>query len=328
MKTIIISTLFIVFHWPAMLTAQTFSFSMPNTSFVLIPGGGFETKAWAGVDPEDSVVLSAATSPGLLALFQPSVIYQDQFVYLVVISTDTALAPLSQVELTAVQNNDTIHKSIFISKINDPNGFNLYDSAWYYLDTAFQFLKASYPAQQAFFNSLHQLAWTPCFPYPPLLIVTHHLFVYESWRTAVMWHNMIPPYNWAKVFISNEASGDCWGVNIDTWGNPSLIPCETMHYNQQDSIVNIASRDDPARLTIWPNPSCKGIYIRLPEWEKGDFRPELRNAAGIQVQYNFITDSDDIRYLEMEGLPEGMYFISQPGQCGSASEKIIHSHCR
>ncbi len=313
--------------WPAMLTAQSFSFSMPNSNFVLIPGGGFESKAWVGVEPGDTVVLTASGPQELFTFFQPSVVYQDQFVYLIVISPDSTFPPFSQVDICAVQNTDTIHKSIYITRVNDSTGFNLYDSAWYYLDSAFQYLKASFPAQQAFFDSLHQFPWITCFPYPPLLIVTHHLIVYGNWRAEAMWHNMIPPDDWGKAFIYNEVTGDCWGVFFDTWGIPSLIPCEIMHYNQQDSIVSSPENTPPDLIKTWPNPACEGIWFSLPEQDCMGRDPELRSSIGLPVPFELFSYPGNMRYLSLAHLPEGVYLLTIHGRKNTNTAKIIHTHC-
>ncbi len=43
--------------------------------------------------------------------------------------------------------------------------------------------------------------WTPTIVKPHILVVTHYLFFSDEWEMSVMWHIMIPPYNWAHVYL-------------------------------------------------------------------------------------------------------------------------------
>ena len=43
--------------------------------------------------------------------------------------------------------------------------------------------------------------WTPTIVKPHILVVTHYLFFSEEWEMSVMWHVMIPPYNWAHIYL-------------------------------------------------------------------------------------------------------------------------------
>ena len=43
--------------------------------------------------------------------------------------------------------------------------------------------------------------WVGTIVKPRYLVVTHYLFFSDQWELGVMWHNTIPPYNWAEVYL-------------------------------------------------------------------------------------------------------------------------------
>ncbi len=49
--------------------------------------------------------------------------------------------------------------------------------------------------------------WTPTIVKPHILVVTHYLFFSEEWEMSVMWHVMIPPYNWAHIYLRPRYTG-------------------------------------------------------------------------------------------------------------------------
>ena len=43
--------------------------------------------------------------------------------------------------------------------------------------------------------------WTGTIVKPHILVVSHYLFFSEDWELGVMWHHMIPPYDWAQIYL-------------------------------------------------------------------------------------------------------------------------------
>ncbi len=289
------------------LSGQSFDFRMPNSNFVLIPGGGFESHAWVDVPQGDSVILTTSVGPGLMAVFQPSIVRQSCLVYIVVISTDSTLAQQQSMSVCARHNNDSITRVLDIRNNNDGHGFYLIDSARTWLDTVYGYLKHSFPTQKIFLNNLQQLPWASCFPYPPLLVVTHHLFIHENWRATVLWHNMIPPDDWVKVYIYNEEIDSCYGVKIDTWGDFSLIPCEIMHYNQQDTIMNIYDIPEGPVFRLWPNPADDKLFISFNEEIRDAVQLTVMNMEGRIIQKTELKDREYC--IDINHLPAGIYAV-------------------
>ena len=46
--------------------------------------------------------------------------------------------------------------------------------------------------------------WAGTIVTPHILVVSHYLFFSEEWEMGVMWHIMIPPYDWARVYLRHR----------------------------------------------------------------------------------------------------------------------------
>lgn len=47
-------------------------------------------------------------------------------------------------------------------------------------------------------------AWTGTVVNPRVLVVMHYMFLSEDWEMYVTWHVMIPPYDWAKIYLRHR----------------------------------------------------------------------------------------------------------------------------
>ena len=43
--------------------------------------------------------------------------------------------------------------------------------------------------------------WTPTIVQPHILVVSHYLFFSEDWEMGLMWHIMIPPHDWSRIYL-------------------------------------------------------------------------------------------------------------------------------
>jgi len=303
--------------------AQSFSMSMPNSNFVLIPGGGFETHAMITVDPGQIVHLSTIHPTGIIAYFQPNTIHESQMVYLLVICPDSNLSQHQTITAIARQNDDSITKTINVYNANDGHGFYNIEKARAYLDSAFIFLEQTYPSQATYLESVHQLNWQACFPYPPLLVVTHHLFVNQDWRVEVLWHEMIPPHNWTKMFVYNESLDHCWGVNIDTYGQYSVIPCEITHYIFQDTITGM-EEDLPKQLfELFPNPCNGTLHCSMQAEMTSMATLVILDLNGKALLRHRISPMDRFLAWDISALAPGLYIVNCEAEGFRQVEKIV-----
>lgn len=43
--------------------------------------------------------------------------------------------------------------------------------------------------------------WTPTIVQPHILVVSHYLFFSEQWEMGLMWHIMIAPHDWSRIYL-------------------------------------------------------------------------------------------------------------------------------
>ena len=46
-----------------------------------------------------------------------------------------------------------------------------------------------------------ETTWTGTLVNPRVLVVMHYMFLSEDWEMYVTWHVMIPPYDWARIYL-------------------------------------------------------------------------------------------------------------------------------
>ena len=280
-----------------------------------------ETKAWVSVPQGDSAILSTTATGGIIAFFQPSVVKQSRFVYLIIISIDSGLVQPQNFQAMAICNGTTLQKTVHVEDAHDGNGYLLVDSARYWLDTAFGYLKHSYPVQKIFLNQIETLPWIATFPYPPLWIVTHHLFVSGNWRATVLWHNMVPPDNWEKIFVYNEELDSCYGVHVDSYGQMSIIGCDIMHYNYQDTITSVPDMPVADMARVWPNPAEDEVHISFPEGTTFPVRIWMADATGRILLEECLQTPD--AHLHTGGFTPGLYVLQAENGGLLLREKLI-----
>ena len=50
----------------------------------------------------------------------------------------------------------------------------------------------------------NETAWTGTVVNPRILVVMHYMFLSEDWEMYVTWHVMIPPYDWARIYLRHR----------------------------------------------------------------------------------------------------------------------------
>ena len=50
----------------------------------------------------------------------------------------------------------------------------------------------------------NETAWTGTVVNPRVLVVMHYMFLSEDWEMYVTWHVMIPPYDWARIYLRHR----------------------------------------------------------------------------------------------------------------------------
>ncbi len=265
MKTILLSLLATVSFWPGF--GQSFIFNVPNTHFQLEYGAGVDTRIginFSGSDPFP-VYLSADVPPGIVAVFQPDTVYHNDTLVLSMMVKDSTLTGSYDFTIRAKDSVHEVLKTIHLLVQN--NGSNMFPEypALTYRDIAFGYLNTVHPEISSVYGEFSTFDWNGFWQYPPLIVVSNYVFLSNNWRCNVLWHIMIPPYNWKKVFVYNEQEDVCLGVNIDTDGNCTEIPCEKHYYFYQDSVALDADNipRQSIEVQIYPNPSSSYTTLRF-----------------------------------------------------------------
>jgi hypothetical protein len=50
----------------------------------------------------------------------------------------------------------------------------------------------------------NETAWIGTVVNPRILVVMHYMFLSEDWEMYVTWHVMIPPYDWARIYLRHR----------------------------------------------------------------------------------------------------------------------------
>jgi hypothetical protein len=51
---------------------------------------------------------------------------------------------------------------------------------------------------------VNETEWVGTIVNPRILVVMHYIFLSEDWEMYVTWHVMIPPYDWAKIYLRHR----------------------------------------------------------------------------------------------------------------------------
>jgi hypothetical protein len=323
-KIILITILFIIGY---INYGQSFYFDVPNTDFQAEPGAGFDTRMLIRfTNPHHSAVrLSAQPPQGVIAIFQPDTIYYNDTVVLSIIVKDSTLIDqLISFDIKAKDSLNEIISTINLQVTDNWGGFPKYP-AIIYRDQAINFLNSQHPDIIDNYGNMSGFDWQGFWQFPPLLVVSNYVFLTNNWRCNVLWHIMIPPYDWKKIFIYNDIKNVCWGVFIDTDGNFTEIPCEKHYYFFQDTNA-LSSHNDEKNynaITIYPNPCKDFAIIELPNPDNEKYNLRIFNICGQLVQEINNIRENHIR-VEILDWEQGVYFFQLNNESGLVGNgKII-----
>jgi hypothetical protein len=264
----------------------------------------------------DPVYLSVTTPPGIKAVAQPDTLYGPDTVLLSLFVTDSTISeghyPVYIRSTNLVREHvDTLELEV----IPGYQGFMDHTLARNYRDSALQFIMHEYPGIIYDYGDLVSADWTGFYPYPPPDIVSHFVFLHENWRINVLWHVMVPPDDWKKVFIYNNEEEAGWGIRMDSENQPVEIPLEKYYYFFQDTAIvsgNSEISGGDRQPMIVPNPFHRSaeISFRNPDHEPFIFRLFDMNGRLIR-QIKGIRNSRFI--LQRDGLEAGIYCYQLTG---------------
>jgi hypothetical protein len=317
MKKIALSIIIIVLGYLGY--GQSFNLDLPNTLFQAEYGAGFDTRIYLGFinSNHGKAYLSAQTPQGITAIFQPDTVSINDTIVLSVMVTDSNLIGQTlTIPINAIDSMGLITKTIHIQVTNNWGTFPSYPATTY-RDQAINYLNTMHPEIISDYGNMLSYDWQGFWQFPPLLVVSNYVFLINNWRCNVLWHIMIPPYDWKKIFIYNDIENICWGVNIDTDGNITEIPCEKHYYFYQDSNDLSIRKDfiESTVVSIYPNPCNSFTTIIFSNPHKRSCILNIFSSHGQLVKEIKDITSNEVK-LENIRWRSGLYFYQLSNESG------------
>lgn len=298
------------------LYQQDVTFVVPNKHFTVACGTGIDTRLYLQSSGADPVYVSATTPQGIEAVVQPDTLYGPATVVLSLLVTDSTLAgdhyPV-YINSSALMHAQT--DTLDLEVIMDNPAYMDQTLAGNYRDSALHFIMQKYPNAGDLYGDLLAIGWTGFYPYPPPDIVSHFVCLHGNWRINLLWHVMVPPYDWVRVFVYNDEEEVAWGVLMDSGNRPREIPPEKHYYFSQDTTVVSGTGDTRGgghQPVICPNPftSSTVIILRNPDHEPFTFYLFDMNGRLIRHITGILSDR---LTLQREGLEPGIYYYRITG---------------
>ncbi len=147
---------------------------------------------------ESSTVNISVTSPDCQATVYPQAITGKQVAEVTAVPTEDCVGKNVTITLQAERDGlkqiETVTFEVIEAEEREetlgPQAAELRDKFAQWLSTAHPELEIT-----------SQTAWTGTVVNPRVLVVMHYMFLSEDWEMYVTWHVMIPPYDWAKIYL-------------------------------------------------------------------------------------------------------------------------------
>jgi hypothetical protein len=171
-----------------------------------------------GCQPLAEPVHITATAPGAEITIEPEDIMPGQVCEVTVIPQEQAANEIMPMPAPAVLGRPGAYppgEKLVVEVRGERNGFEraqevsinilpgedlLLQDASVVRDRFIPYLRDNYPE----FGITGETGWTPTIVKPHILVVSHYLFFSEEWEMGVMWHIMIPPHDWAKIYLRHR----------------------------------------------------------------------------------------------------------------------------
>jgi len=315
-KLYMMKMLLLIFITCLPVYSQEMKLDVPNRHFMATCGTGIDTRIYLQRTGANPVTLSVTTTPGIKAVAQPDTLFEADTVILSMLVTDGTLSAGNYP--VYIISTDQIHLQVDTLDLEVVWGNPAYTDhtlAEKYRDSALHFIMREYPVIRDEYGDLPSFGWSGFYPYPSPDIVSHFVFLQGNWRINVLWHVMVPPYDWKKVFVYNTVENAGWGILMDSENQTAEIPPERHYYFYQDTAVVTGIGEVPGRdlpPVACPNPFTTQTVISFGNAEREPFTFRLFDMNGRLIrQVKGIRDSRFI--LHREGLKPGVYYFHLAG---------------
>jgi hypothetical protein len=156
---------------------------------------------------EGEAVNISATATDATVTVSPQAITPSQVAEVIVVPEVTLLPDEESRTLTVTVNGErdgikqteTVTLDV-LQDIIDPDGLS--DYATELRNRFIPWLAANHPE----LGITEDTEWTPSVVRPHILVVMYYLFFSEEWEMGLRWHVMIPPHDWAEIYLRHRTT--------------------------------------------------------------------------------------------------------------------------
>jgi len=171
-----------------------------------------------GCQPVAEPVCITAIAPGADITIEPASILPGQVCEVTVVPHERQTDPAASMSAPRIPSRPGGYpegEELIVQITGERNGFEqvqdvsinilpgedwLLEEAVLVRDRFIPYLAQNHPE----FGITEGTQWTGTIVKPHILVVSHYLFFSDDWEMGVMWHIMIPPYDWAKVYLRHR----------------------------------------------------------------------------------------------------------------------------
>jgi hypothetical protein len=177
-------------------------------------------------DDTPKAVNLSATSPDCQITISPQAITLGQVAELMVIPSENSVGTNITVTIKGERDGRKQTKTLTFEVIAaEEREETLGPTAAQLRDKFTQWLTTTHPE----LGITNTTTWTGTVVNPMVLVVMHYMFLSEDWEMYLTWHVMIPPYDWAKIYLRHRfnATAPSYAFEISSLqGQTQPIPIE------------------------------------------------------------------------------------------------------
>ena len=143
----------------------------------------------------------SATASGCNATIFPQAITRGQVAELMVVPSEANLG--KNVTITLQGERDGLKKTMNVTvevieweDTLEPEAVNIRNNFTQWLST-----------NRPELGITNETLWMGTMVNPRILVVMHYMFLSKDWEMYVTWHVMIPPYDWARIYLRHRFNG-------------------------------------------------------------------------------------------------------------------------
>jgi len=123
-------------------------------------------------------------------------------------------------------------------------------------------------------------------------------------------------YHWSSNGSANNRK-------LQPWLDPNNTGNTAIDGAYLSDLISVSQTPSAKPLSVFPNPNKGVLFINLPAEIQGEMLITVIDALGRQVQQQLANNNNQIASLDIQQLPNGVYFVNIQAQAQQYSQKII-----